>query len=87
VPEAGSTWAPQAYLVILGSVGVFALYLFVLSRWTASAASYGGVLIPLVAVILAAWLQDERITRAFVAGSMLVLIGVSFRALRRPSAG
>jgi drug/metabolite transporter (DMT)-like permease len=42
------------------------------------------VLIPLVAIVLAWWLQDERITWAFAAGSVLVLMGVYAGALRRP---
>lgn len=86
LPEAGSTWGAQAYLVIAGSIGVFWLYVIVLHGWTASAASYQLVLIPLVTVVLAAWLQDEPITGAFAVGSILVLIGVYFGALRRPSA-
>lgn len=84
IPRGGSTWAAQTYLVIAGSIGVFWLYVFVLRRWTASAASYQLVLIPLVTVVLSAWLQDERITWAFAVGSILVLIGVYFGALRRP---
>lgn len=85
IPEAGATWAAQAYLVIIGSVGVFALYLFVLSRWSASAASYEFVLAPIVGIVLSAWLLHEPITRVFAAGSTLVLIGVYFGALRRPA--
>ena len=85
VPRFTSTLAAQTYLVLFGSVVVFALYLFVLRRWTATAVSYEGVLIPLVAVVLSAWLQDERITWAFVAGSGLVLMGVYYGALRRRS--
>ncbi len=77
LPESASTWGAQAYLVIAGSIGVFWLYVFVLRGWTASAASYQLVLIPLVliplvTVVFSAWLQDERITRAFAAGSFLV---------------
>jgi hypothetical protein len=34
---------------------------------------------------LASWLQDEEITWAFAAGSVLVLIGVYVGALRRPA--
>jgi drug/metabolite transporter (DMT)-like permease len=86
IPEDGTTWWAQAYLVVAGSVGVFWLYVFVLRGWTASAASYQMVLIPLVTVVLAARLQDERITGVFAAGSVLVLVGVYFGALRRPSA-
>jgi drug/metabolite transporter (DMT)-like permease len=86
IPEASSTWGAQAYLVIAGSIGVFWLYVVVLRGWTASAASYQLVLIPLVTIVLSAWLLDEAITAAFAAGSILVLIGVYFGALRRPSA-
>jgi drug/metabolite transporter (DMT)-like permease len=85
VPELGKTWVAQAYLVILGSVVAFTLYVYVLRRWTASAVSYEGVLIPIVAILLASWLQDEEITWAFAAGSVLVLIGVYVGALRRPA--
>ncbi len=85
LPHSASTWGAQAYLVFAGSLGVFWLYLFVLGRWTASAASYQLVLIPLVTVAVSAWLQDERITLAFAAGSLLVLGGVYVGALRRPA--
>lgn len=85
LPRTGPTWGAQAYLVLAGSVGVFWLHIFVLHRWTASATSYQLVLIPLVTVVLSAWLQDERITWSFAAGSILVLGGVYFGALRRPA--
>ena len=70
------------YLVIAGSVGVFRLYVVVFRHWTASAASYQLVLIPLVTVAHSAWLQDERITWVFAAGSVAVLLGVYLGALR-----
>ena len=46
VPALPATWLAQLYLVIPGSVGVFALLLFVLRRWTATAVSYQPVLSP-----------------------------------------
>jgi drug/metabolite transporter (DMT)-like permease len=82
VPSAGTTWAAQAYLVVAGSVGVFWLYVLVVRRWTASAASYQMVLIPLVTVGLSAVLQGERITWLFAVGSLCVLVGVYLGALR-----
>jgi drug/metabolite transporter (DMT)-like permease len=85
MPQAVRTWAAQVYLVLVGSVVVFALYLFVLSRWTASAASYEFVLVPLVGIILSAWLLDERVTGTFGVGALLVLVGVYLGALGRPS--
>jgi drug/metabolite transporter (DMT)-like permease len=81
-PQTTSTWLAQAYLVTLGSVGVFALYLFVLGRWTASAVSYEFVAAPLVGITLAAWLFDEPVTPPFVIGSLLVLVGVYLGAIR-----
>ena len=89
LPTESTTWLSQGYLVLFGSVGVFALYLFVLNRWTASAASYEFVLAPVVAVLLAAWLLEERITGPFVGGSVLVLVGVylgAIRSVRHPRA-
>jgi drug/metabolite transporter (DMT)-like permease len=82
VPRAGVTWWALTYLVLAGSVGVFWLYVVVLRHWTASAASYQLVLIPLVTVPLSAWLQDEQITWVFAAGSVAVLLGVYLGALR-----
>lgn len=82
IPSEVTTWWAQAYLVVVGSVGVFALYLHVLGRWTASAASYEFVLVPLVGIVLSAWLLDESITSTFAAGSVLILIGVYLGALR-----
>ncbi|MCC2629644.1 MAG: hypothetical protein K0S14_3294, partial [Thermomicrobiales bacterium] len=38
----------MAYLVVIGSVVVFLLYLVVLRHWAASRASYGFVIIPFV---------------------------------------
>ena len=49
----------MAYLVVVGSVVVFLLYLVVLRYWTASRASYGFVLIPIVTLVLSAWLDNE----------------------------
>ena len=85
LPGEASTLTAQAYLVLAGSFGVFWLYVFVAQRWSASAASYQLVLIPLVTVVVSAWLQDESMTPAFAAGSALVLLGVYVGALRRPA--
>jgi drug/metabolite transporter (DMT)-like permease len=82
IPEETSTWVSQVYLITFGTVGVFGLYLFVLSRWSASATSYEFVLAPVAGIALAAWLFHERITVGFVVGSILVLVGVYLGALR-----
>lgn len=83
IPTQASTWLAFGYIVVFVTVIAFFLYLFVLGRWTASGTSYGFVLIPLITVVLATTLAGEQITPSFVAGSILVLLGVWFGALLR----
>jgi drug/metabolite transporter (DMT)-like permease len=87
---AGETWTlPQRmetivavlYLVTIGSVGLFAMFLYVLRRWTATATSYLLVLSPLVTVALASVLAGEQITLQLVLGGALVGVGVYVGAL------
>ena len=84
VPEAARTWAAQDYLIV-GSVGVFWLLVFVVHRWTASAASYSLVLDP-TRDRRALGLATRRADHVGIpSGLELVLIGVYFGALRRPA--
>ena len=76
LPQQTETWAAVGYLVVFGSVVMFALFVFTLQRWTASAVSYVTLLMPLVTVALAAVLTDERITPSFVLGGAVILGGV-----------
>lgn len=76
VPTRASTVTALAFLIVAGSVGVFGLYVFVLQRWTASAASYGFLLIPLFTIAYSAVLTGERITLPFVIGGAVILAGV-----------
>lgn len=85
LPERGATWGAVAYLVTLGTVVVFLLYVFVLGRWVASRAAYSFVLIPIVTVLLSAWLDDEPVGWGLVIGGALVLGGVWVGALRAPA--
>lgn len=81
----GETWAlPKqtptliafAYLVLAGSILLFYIWLFVLSRWTASATSYSFLLFPVATIFIAAWIADEVITGRFLFGGAIVLLGV-----------
>jgi drug/metabolite transporter (DMT)-like permease len=76
LPRQADTWAAVGYLVLFGSVVMFALFLYALQRWTASAVSYVTLLMPLVTVALAAVLTDERVTPSFVLGGAVILSGV-----------
>jgi drug/metabolite transporter (DMT)-like permease len=87
LPRESETWLAVTYLVLAGSIGLFGLYLVVLKRWTASGASYGLVLAPLVAVALGAALRGEIVTPIFVLGGVVVGLGVYIGALSGASPG
>ena len=82
LPESGATWLALAYMVVLGSGPVFVLYVVVVRLWSASRAAYTFVLVPIVTVLLSAWIDDEPVGAALVFGGALVLAGVYVGALR-----
>lgn len=81
IPTQVDTWLAYGYLVVFVTFIVFLTYLYILGRWTATGASYGFVLTPLVTVVIAATLAGEQITWSFIAGGVLVLGGVLVGAL------
>ncbi|HKJ56067.1 MAG TPA: EamA family transporter [Nitriliruptoraceae bacterium] len=87
---AGEAWAlpnrtdvvvAVTYLVLLGSVGLFALVLLVVRRWTASATSYLFVLFPIVTMVLDTWVADVPLTARGILGAVVVMVGVWIGAL------
>lgn len=88
LPSENKTWAALGWLVIMGSVGFFGLYLYIIERWTASAASYITTLFPVVAITLGAVFADEDVSIELIFGAVLVLaavyIGALSSAARRP---
>ncbi|HLE47451.1 MAG TPA: EamA family transporter [Candidatus Thermoplasmatota archaeon] len=72
------------YLVLVGSIAMFTLFLFVLHRWTVSATSYQAVLSPIVTILVASQLVGESVTWMFAAGAAIVLAAVYVGAVRRP---
>ena len=76
LPSDPSTVAAFGYLVVFGSVGLFYLYLLVLTKWTASATSYAFLLFPIATISIAAVITDERVTVGFLAGAAVALLGV-----------
>jgi drug/metabolite transporter (DMT)-like permease len=84
LPSGSGTWASFFYLVVVGSIGLFGLYLFTLKRWTASGVSYMFVLTPIVASISGSVLAGEAVTPVIVAGGAIVLAGVYVGAISSP---
>jgi drug/metabolite transporter (DMT)-like permease len=82
LPERATTWYALAYLVPVGSVVVFALFLYVIQRWSASRATYIDVLIPISTAIAAAWILDEPIGLELVTGGCLIITGTVIGAIQ-----
>ena len=81
VPTQSTTWYTLVFLVPIGSVLLFILYVFIVQRWTASAASFQFVLFPVVAALVAALIGEETIDAAVAVGGLLALVGVYLGAL------
>jgi drug/metabolite transporter (DMT)-like permease len=84
LPRPGPAMAAVAYLVLVGSIALFGLYLYVLQRWTASATAYQFVLMPLVTIVAGALLAGEAVTPLLLVAAVLVGLGVWAGALRKP---
>ena len=80
LPTLAPTWVALGWLVTSSIVG-FVLIVWILSRWTATATSYIGVLTPLVTVAAASVLAGEKPTSTFLIGGLFVLLGVYVGAL------
>jgi drug/metabolite transporter (DMT)-like permease len=80
LPRSPSVWAAVIYLAVASPI-LFMLLVFVIRRWSASAASYQFVLFPIVAVVGGALLLGEPITTSLLLGAPLVLVGVYVGAL------
>jgi drug/metabolite transporter (DMT)-like permease len=80
-PRSSETWIAVLYLCLIGSIGLFGLFLAMLRRWTASASSYALLVMPLVAIALGAVVRGETITPIFIVGGVLVAVGVYVGAL------
>ena len=84
-PSRPETVTALGYLVALGSVTMFVLYVFVIGRWTASATSYAVLLMPLVTVPVATITAGESLTPRFAIGAAVVLAGVYAGAVHTPA--
>ena len=76
IPARGETWLALGYLVVVGSVVLFSLFVYTLQRWTASAVSYATLLFPFVGLTTATLLVGESFTPLLVVGGLVALVGV-----------
>jgi drug/metabolite transporter (DMT)-like permease len=85
LPTERQTWLAVLWLVVLGSVGLFQLFLYVVRRWTASATVYAVAAMPVVAVVLGAPMLDQPITIEMLVGGLMVMAAVYVGAVSRRS--
>jgi len=87
IPTQLATWIALGYLILLGTLATFLLFLFLLGRLPASTVANEFVLAPFVGITLGAAMLGERLTPIFAAGAALTLAGVYLGALaqREPS--
>lgn len=84
IPTEIETVLALGYLVLLGSIALFVVYIWTLRRWTASAMSYIFVLMPLVSALLGSLLRNEGLSAGQIIGGILILAGVYIGALQSP---
>jgi drug/metabolite transporter (DMT)-like permease len=83
VPSTPMVQLSLVYLILIGSVGLFLLFLFVLGRWTASASAYVLLLAPLAAVALDLLVLGEAPSISLIVGGALAITGV-YAGVARP---
>jgi drug/metabolite transporter (DMT)-like permease len=75
------------YLAVVGSVIVFAVYLYLLKRMTLIATSTLVFIEPVLALLIdAVWEREIRVTAATYLGAAITLVGVAVSLLIRPRA-
>lgn len=81
LPQNTTTWIAVSWLSIVGSVGLFSLFLFVVKRWAASATAYAATGMPVIAAGLGMVILNQPITIEVLAGGALVIVAVYVGAL------
>lgn len=81
LPSTLQSYAAVAWLAVVGSVGLFALFLIVVRNWTASASVYTMTLMPPVTVTLGVLVAGESLTPEIIVGGALVMLGVYVGAI------
>ena len=79
--------AALGYLVVFGSVVAFAAYFYLLQHWGATRVSTSTYVNPVIAVILGALLLHEPVTATMLAGTAVILAGVTLVLREEGTAG
>jgi len=77
LPTTAPEWLPILYLAVVGSVGGFVIFAWLVHRWAITRVSFISVVIPVLALALGAVVRHERISLISLVGSVVVLLGVT----------
>ena len=76
IPTTSAQITPILYLTIMGSIGAFSLYAWLVNRWKLTRISFIAVIVPVIALILGVAFRGERVSAAAVAGIARVFTGL-----------
>lgn len=76
LPASLDQWWPVLYLAILGSLGAYVLFTWLVGHWSATTASFVGVVVPVIALALGAIFRAERPPLISFVGAALVIAAV-----------
>lgn len=76
VPVSFAQWWPVVYLAVMGSVGAFVIFAWLVKQWGTSNAAFLGVVTPVIAVVLGALARSESLAPGSAVGAAFVLVGV-----------
>lgn len=84
LPTTSAQVFPVVYLAVVGSVGAFVIFAWLINHWRATTVSFLGVIVPVIAVVVGAAARHEALAPGSLAGAAIVLVGV-VAALRSES--
>ncbi|MBK7367409.1 MAG: EamA family transporter [Candidatus Eisenbacteria bacterium] len=76
LPATSSGWFSLAYLTIVGSIGAFVLFAWLVQRWRVTATSFLAVLTPVLGAFLGATVRHEHLGPSTIVGAIVVVSGV-----------
>lgn len=87
LPATLGDWLPIVYLAILGSGGAFVLYAWLLGKWGPTNASFIGVVVPVIALIMGAIFRAEFPPLISYLGAAIVITAVVVALTRSRGTG
>lgn len=76
VPRTSAQWGPILYLVLLGNLGAYVLFTWMVTQWNVTRLMVGSLIVPVIAVILGGLVRSEAPAPGTYLGAAVVLLAV-----------